>query len=121
MNCTDSAPFAQSCLSGSATERAEAIAQRCGGGREARDGWQVCCPSHEDRRPSLGITPSGDKVLLHCFAGCSAEAVVAAIGLSMSDLFADDLPPLSPRKPRQTSPRIPAPPGPVTEQTIALH
>jgi len=29
-------------------------------------------------------------VLLHCFAGCSTEAVVAAIGLRLSDLFADD-------------------------------
>jgi len=27
--------------------------------------------------------------LLHCFAGCSTEAIVASIGLTVADLFAD--------------------------------
>ena len=37
--------------------------------------WQgsygmACCPAHEDRRPSLSITPGRKAVLYHCFAGC---------------------------------------------------
>ena len=55
------AASAQRILSGSASERARMIAQRCGGGRQSREGWQVCCPSHDDTRPSLAITPAGDK------------------------------------------------------------
>lgn len=50
------------------------------------------CPAHEDRSPSLTIRAEGDgRILLHCFAGCSAIDVVSAIGLSMSDLFPEPL------------------------------
>lgn len=50
--------------------------------------WMACCPSHDDGSPSLAIKSLDDgRVLLHCFAGCSAADVVSAIGLSLSDLF----------------------------------
>lgn len=50
--------------------------------------WIARCPAHEDRTPSLSITEGRDgRVLLNCHAGCAAAAVVAAIGLTMSDLF----------------------------------
>lgn len=74
-------------LSGTAHDRALAIVGRCGGGRERKDGWMVCCPVHEDRHPSLAITAKGEKVLLRCWAGCPTTAIVEAIGLCMSDLF----------------------------------
>ena len=50
--------------------------------------WMACCPAHNDKNPSLSIkeTKDGD-VLLHCFAGCGVDDVVAALGLEMSDLF----------------------------------
>ena len=50
--------------------------------------WSACCPGHDDKRPSLSVreTPEG-AVLVHCFSGCSADAVVAALGLSRADLF----------------------------------
>ena len=50
--------------------------------------WMAYCPAHEDKNPSLSIkeTKDGD-VLLHCFAGCGVDDVVAALGLEMSDLF----------------------------------
>ncbi len=50
--------------------------------------WLARCPAHEDRSPSLSIkeTETGS-VLVHCFAGCSVNGVVAAIGLELSDLF----------------------------------
>jgi len=50
--------------------------------------WIACCPSHEDRSPSLSIRESDDgRVLLHCHAGCAPEAVLAALGLSWTELF----------------------------------
>lgn len=46
------------------------------------------CPAHNDRSPSLAIKETDDgKVLLHCFAGCSANEVVYAVGMSLEDLF----------------------------------
>lgn len=63
------------------------LAQRLGARRSGR-GWIARCPAHEDRSPSLSISEGHDgRVLLHCFAGCSTESVLAAIGLSMRDLF----------------------------------
>jgi hypothetical protein len=56
--------------------------------RRSGSGWQAPCPAHEDRNPSLSITVGeDDKVLLNCHGGCSTEAVVEAIGLTMNDLF----------------------------------
>ena len=71
----------------SAEALAEAIAQRCEKARLHGDTWQACCPSHDDTTPSLSITASGDKVLVHCFGGCEQQAVVHALGLTMADLF----------------------------------
>ena len=57
--------------------------------RPSGAGWMASCPSHEDRRPSLSVAEgdAGDRIVLKCFAGCTAEAVVAAMGLSMTDLY----------------------------------
>jgi hypothetical protein len=50
--------------------------------------WMCKCPAHEDRGPSLSIREKDNGVILiHCFAGCGAGEVLAAIGLRMSDLF----------------------------------
>ena len=37
------------------------------------------CPAHDDGTPSLSITPGYKAVLFKCFAGCSQEAVLAAV------------------------------------------
>lgn len=51
-------------------------------------GYQARCPAHDDNGPSLSLLEGDDgRVLLHCHAGCATEAVVAAMGLSMGDLF----------------------------------
>jgi putative DNA primase/helicase len=51
--------------------------------------WNAKCPAHADSTPSLTVSQSGDgRVLVNCFAGCKAEAVVAALGLTMRDLYA---------------------------------
>lgn len=53
------------------------------------DGWRCRCPVHDGKSPdSLSISETDDGgVLVHCFAGCGATAVVEAVGLSMSDLY----------------------------------
>jgi hypothetical protein len=55
--------------------------------KKAGDGWVAHCPSHEDRNPSLSISEREGRILLHCHAGCTAEAIVAALGLELHDLF----------------------------------
>lgn len=54
--------------------------------------WLAKCPAHGDRSPSLTIRLEDDgRILLHCFAGCAAPDVVAALGLGMTDLFPEPL------------------------------
>ena len=61
--------------------------RRTGPGR-----WVSCCPAHEDKHPSFTIRELEDgRILTHCFAGCSVEEVVSAIGVSVSDLFPEKL------------------------------
>lgn len=56
--------------------------------KSARDGWQSCCPAHEDRTPSLSIKDGDDgRALLCCHAGCSVESICAALTLTSADLF----------------------------------
>jgi hypothetical protein len=56
--------------------------------RKTPEGWSALCPAHEDRTPSLSIGEGeAGQILLRCFAGCPAEAVVAALGLRLADLF----------------------------------
>ena len=51
--------------------------------------WMALCPAHDDRSPSLSIAQEGDKVLVHCFAGCEADDVLAAVDLAWRDLYPD--------------------------------
>jgi hypothetical protein len=56
--------------------------KRCG------KGWSCRCPAHDDRSPSLSVDAGDDgRALVRCHAGCTVEAVCAAIGLQPSDLF----------------------------------
>ena len=57
----------------------------------APDKWIARCPAHDDRGPSLSVRDVGDRLLIHCFAGCDALAIVHAVGLELTDLFADRL------------------------------
>ena len=50
--------------------------------------WKACCPAHDDKNPSLAITETSDgTILLKCWAGCTAQGIVSAIGLELRDLF----------------------------------
>lgn len=44
-----------------------------------RDRGMLRCPAHEDRAKSLSWRWTGDKPLLHCFAGCTFAEIVAAV------------------------------------------
>jgi putative DNA primase/helicase len=50
------------------------------GGRKSGASWSCRCPAHDDHDPSLSISESADgKILVHCHAGCSQEAVIDAL------------------------------------------
>jgi putative DNA primase/helicase len=70
----------------------ERVLARLRSARQRGSKWTALCPAHEDREPSLSITAKNGKVLLHCHAGCPTEDVVAALGLSMADLFDEERP-----------------------------
>ena len=50
----------------------------------------ACCPAHPDKSPSLAIRQADERILLHCFAGCSVPDIVGAIGMEMGDLFQEE-------------------------------
>lgn len=53
-----------------------------------RGRWMARCSGHTDKRPSLSIRETGDgRTLVHCFAGCGVEEVVAGAGLTLADLM----------------------------------
>ena len=55
--------------------------------------WMARCPAHDDKGPSLSVAEVEDgRILIHCFAGCGAADVLAAIGLEFGDLFPVPLP-----------------------------
>lgn len=53
--------------------------------------WLARCPAHDDKHPSLSVSEtSTGTVLVKCWGGCRAEAILGAIGLSFFDLFPRD-------------------------------
>ncbi len=70
------------------TRPIERILAKLPDAKKSGSGWSACCPAHDDRQPSLSIAEGEDgRVLLKCHAGCSTEAICAAIDLQMSDLM----------------------------------
>jgi len=68
------------------------VLDRFTGVRASGQGWAARCPTdahaHGDRDPSLSISKNPDgNVLINCHRGCAPETVVAAVGLTMADLF----------------------------------
>jgi len=51
--------------------------------------WSARCPSHPDRTPSLSVTEGEKGILVKCWAGCTLEQIVEALGLNIHDLFYD--------------------------------
>lgn len=83
--------------------------------------WSARCPAHPDRTPSLSIGTGDDgRVLLTCWAGCTVDDIVAALGLDMRDLYPPHVGrgarsgPYRPPAPRPATSSPPAPAGPPT-------
>src|SRR5262245_57436910 len=63
------------------------VARRFQGNRQQGAGWMARCPAHDDAKASLSISAGDDnRILLHCHAGCSFEAITKAAGLTSADL-----------------------------------
>jgi hypothetical protein len=51
-------------------------------------GWKATCPAHDDGKPSLDIDRGDDgRALVICRSGCTTDAVVKALGLTLADLM----------------------------------
>lgn len=54
--------------------------------------WVASCPCRDDKRPSMTIRELDDgRVLIHDFGGSSPAEILAAVGLTFSDLFPEAL------------------------------
>jgi hypothetical protein len=51
--------------------------------------WIARCPAHQDGTPSLSVTEvsNGERVLIHCHAGCGALDILESVGLDWSALY----------------------------------
>jgi len=66
---------------------ADPLLHRLDGVQKAGNGWRARCPACEGRSRKLSIAESDGRVLLHCFAGCAAADVLAAVGLGWKDIM----------------------------------
>jgi hypothetical protein len=69
--------------------------------------WKALCPAHNDTRPSLYVTEKPDGTVLVCCISqrCAAADVMAAVDLSLRDLYPER--PADHRR-KGERPRIPA-------------
>jgi len=68
--------------------------------------WIARCPAHDDKHQSLMVSiGEGDRALLKCLANCETSDVVAALGLTVNDLFPSKEEPL----PTKVKPLAPTP------------
>jgi len=58
-------------------------------GKTTGNQTQAFCPAHQDKKPSMTITISGDKALIFCHAGCDIDDILKAANLTFGDLFLD--------------------------------
>jgi hypothetical protein len=49
--------------------------------------WRARCPSHGSKGRTLAVKDDNGKVLVRCFAECSVDEIVGAVGLKLEDLF----------------------------------
>lgn len=56
----------------------EQVLKRLNKVKKTREGWQACCPVHDDKNPSLSISvnETNGNLLLYCHAGCSFEEII---------------------------------------------
>lgn len=90
------------------------ILQRLEHVRRAGDKATARCPAHRDSENSLSIAPGDKGVILKCFAGDTVEAVCAALGIEVHDLFYE-----KPAKPKRGAKKPEEPAKPITLAELA--
>ena len=91
----------------SLAETARRICESRGGKWSGTKGM-ACCPAHDDRTPSLGVSLGRQAILFHCFAGCDQQSVLAALareGFEAPALFSGSA---TTNEPESTSTRKPS-------------
>ena len=91
----------------SLAETARRICESRGGKWSGTKGM-ACCPAHNDRTPSLGLSLGRQAILFHCFAGCDQQSVLAALareGFEAPALFSGSA---TTNEPESTSTRKPS-------------
>lgn len=58
---------------------AERIARLLPKAHKTPTGWKACCPSHEDKNPSLFIADGADGIAMRCYAGCTYRQILEAL------------------------------------------
>ena len=80
---------------------AEPLLQRLDGVQKSGNGWRAKCPACGGTSRKVTIAERDGKVLLHCFGGCKAVAVLEAVGLAWADIMPPRHWPESPEERRQ--------------------
>ncbi|CAN5183045.1 hypothetical protein BH11PLA2_BH11PLA2_07710 [soil metagenome] len=66
----------------------ELLLSKLQGVKKTGNGWSARCPAHDDHKASLSVSEGDDgATLVKCHAGCTAGAVLKAVGLTLKDLF----------------------------------
>jgi len=63
--------------------------------------FRAFCPAHEGKRIALHVKQEQDRIVLHCFAGCTFESILSAVGLEKRDLWLGD----NDKRPKAKSPK----------------
>jgi hypothetical protein len=53
------------------------------------EGYTAKCPAHDDSSPSLSIRQKDNRILVHCFAGCTLQDISDALSLKIQNWFED--------------------------------
>lgn len=69
------------------TASADPLLHRLEGVQKSGNGWRARCPACDGRSRKLSIAESDGRVLVHCFGGCAAADVLAAVGLRWADIM----------------------------------
>ncbi len=64
----------------------ESLLQRLVHVQRQGEGYRARCPSCGGTSRKLAVTARAGRVLVHCFAGCRTDDVLAAVGLRWADL-----------------------------------
>lgn len=66
----------------------DAVLHRLERAQRSGHGWRADCPIGHKTHGTLSVAQGDDgRVLLHCFAGCSAGDVLGALGLNLADVM----------------------------------